>query len=198
MKTTLALVGAALLLAASGLAGPDVIIRERAKELRDQNNVRQGVAPPSQGATPVVHNPAATLVTTSPALARLQADLAAIKAGAQVTPAQKQRLTQDLLAVAQGAKPGATAPKLAEDLSAAFAERPLSASSRARLVQEIDAVLNPAKYPQAKMEGIFADVQAVFQAREDNPMASQARKQAQVISGDVKAMAAEVRGGGVR
>ncbi len=191
MKTILTLTG--LLLAGVALAGPQEIIKQRAKELSNQNNVRQGVAPPTQAATPVAQNPGAAAPVASPALTRLQADLAAIKAGTPVTAAQTQRLTQDLLAVAQGGKPTTTAPKLAEDLANAFAERPLSAASRARLVQELDAVLNPAKYPTAKMDGIFADVQAIFQEREDNPMASQSRQKAQAIADNVKAMAREVQ-----
>jgi len=48
-------------------------------------------------------------------------------------------------------------------------------------------VLNPAKYPQAKMDGIFTDIQAIFQANGNS------RKTSAMISDDVKALAAEVR-----
>ncbi len=201
MKAGLVLIGVAtVFVTASGFAGPQEIIKQRARELRDQNNVRQGVAPPTQAATPP---PGATTAATaqpavSPALTKLQADLATIKTGSQVTPAQKQQLTQDLLAVAQGTKPATTAPKLAEDLANACAEKQLSPANRSRLVQEIDAVLNPTKYPSAKMDGIFADVQAIFQEREDNPMAASSRRKAQVIAEDVKAMSAEVQRGGAK
>ena len=112
------------------------------------------------------------------------ADIAAIKADAPVTAAQKQALADDFVAVAQGAKPSqASAAKLAEDLSAALASKPLPSESRARLVQELDAILNPAKYPQAKMPAIFDDIQAIFQVNGLD------RKRASAIGDDVKALA---------
>ena len=57
-------------------------------------------------------------------------------------------------------------------------------------MQELDAVLNPAKYPQAKLEGIIRDVQAIFQ---ENGLA---RMKAVAIADDVKAIAAEIQKGG--
>jgi hypothetical protein len=179
------------LVSISAQADPAVIIRERAKELSNQNNVRQGVASPTQPAlsTPTPSAPAGP--TLSPALLRFNTEIAAIRADAQVTPDQKQKLAQDLIVSAQGAKPSlVSTSKLAADLSAAFTEKPLSAISRARFVQELDAVLNPAKYPQAKLDGIIRDVQAIFQ---ENGLA---RMKAMAIADDVKAIAAEIQKGG--
>ena len=191
MKTKLGLLLCALLPLASAFGGSETIIRERAKELRNQNNVRQGVAPPTTAAPAPVSAPNANVAAApaqSPAVARLQADLAAIQGGSAPTATQKQRLAQNLLAVAQGAKPSLeTAGKWAEDVSAAFAEKPLSPTSRARFVQELDAVLNPTRYPQAKPDGIFADVQAIFQ---ENGLK---REKAAAISNHVKTLAAEAR-----
>jgi len=164
MKTILTPIALAVLLTGNLFAGPDVIIRERAKELRDQNNVRQGVAPPTQAPQPATVANAPTGPTLSPSLVRFQAELAGIKADAPVTPDQKQKLSQDVLMAAQGNKPTPeSVNKFVVDLTAAFSEKPLSATSRARFTQELDAVLNPAKYPQAKMDGIFTDMQATFQ-----------------------------------
>ena len=165
MKIPLALTSILTLLTQLALADSSSIIKQRAKELVNENNVRQGVAPPTQA-------PSAPNTTTptpppqSPNIARLQADLAALKADVPATPEQKQKLAQDLMAAAEtGTKPTADAANaMAEALAAAFNQKPLSSEHRARLVTEIDAVLNPSKYPQAKMEGIFADVQAIFQA----------------------------------
>src|SRR6185503_5924339 len=85
----------------------EVIIKQRAKELSNQNNVRQGVAPPAQppGA------PAATPVTQAqnPALTKLQTDLAAIQAGSIPTAEQKQKIATDIIAASQGTKPSAAA-----------------------------------------------------------------------------------------
>ena len=166
MKIPLALIiGAAAI--ASALAGPETIVRERAKELNNQNNVRQGVAPPTQSA----HAPPAqgTQGTAAPVpstqnLMKLQVDLASISMGATITGDFKQKLAADIISAAQGAKPSAAAAaKLAESLTAGFVIKPLSASSRARFLQELDEVLNPGKYPQANMGAIYGDIQAIFQ-----------------------------------
>ena len=94
----------AMLLADTVFAQADMIIKKHALELRDQNNVRQGVAPPSQAARPVTAPAQGTSPTpVQQSIAKLRADLTAIKANSQVTPDQKQKITKDLIAVAQGA-----------------------------------------------------------------------------------------------
>src|ERR1700674_3101995 len=105
MKTTIVFVGVAVLSAASVLAGPADIIKQRAKELNNQNNVRQEVAPPTQPTQP----PASTPPPSSQSLTRLQADLAVIQGGSVVTAEQKQKLANGLIAAAQGAKPSPAA-----------------------------------------------------------------------------------------
>jgi hypothetical protein len=187
MKAQFALCLAAILVPAAVFAQADQIIKQRAKELRDQNNVRQGVTPstvpPAAHPAPAV---AAPPTAQQQALSRFQSALAAITAGSQVTVAQKQALSRDLLGAAQGVpRPlPATVDKLVAELTAAFSEKPLSATSRARFVQEVDAVLNPAKYPQAKMDAIYADIQAIFQ---ENGLA---RNKAVEIADTLKAAAA--------
>jgi hypothetical protein len=192
MKIAFAIAGAALFFAANApAAGTDYIIKQHAKEIRDQNNVRQGVAPPTQAPQP--GGTQAPAPAPSPGVGKLKTDLAAIKAGSTVTEEQKQQLTRDIMEVAQTAKPAsATARKLANDLADAFIEKPLSATSLSRFVQELDAVFNPGKFPQAKPEGIFADVQAIFQE------GGEVRRKAVTISDGVKAVAGEIKGGGVK
>jgi hypothetical protein len=189
MKTTCALLLATFLPVC--LFASDDLAKQRAKELVNQNNVRQGIAAPTQApkpvATPQVVNPAAA--RQQQAVAKLRADIAAIKTGSAVTAQQKQQLANDLIAVADGPnKPSAaSATKWAEDVSAACSEMALSDTSRGRFVQEIDAVLNPSKYPSAKMDAIFTDVQAIFQADGTK------RKNAVQISEDVKALASDCK-----
>jgi hypothetical protein len=188
MKATFALVGAATLLAGTVFAGNEIIVKQRAKELSNQNNVRQGVTPP--GATPPApQTPSAPAPTQSAAIRAFQADLAALKADTPATAEQKQKMAQHVIAAAEGrAKPtAATASKFAGDVASAFAEKPLSAEIRARFVQDLDGVLNPAKYPQAKPDGIVSDVQAIFQAN------GCARKTATAIADDVRTLSNEVR-----
>jgi hypothetical protein len=196
MKMVFAQAGILTLLACSALAGPDVIIRERAKELRDQNNVRQGVAPPSQpaqAAKPATATTAAapgtTLTPQQANLVRLQTDLASFKADSPVTAAQQQRLANDLSAVAQGPnKPSTLAiSKLANSLAAALAQKPLGAPERSRLLQNLNAALNGASLPQSQMQAIAADIQAIFQANGGN------RDRAVAVGNDVKAVGVEVQ-----
>ena len=155
MKRAFALFGAATLLAGSVFAGPEGVLK-RARETRDQNNVRQGVPSPAQPSQPgQPGRPAAPAVPTTPntqlqqSLARVRANLAAIQANSTVTAGQKQQLTTNLLACAQGAgkpSPG-TVAALADSLTAAFAQKPLSEGSRNRLVSDLAAVLNPSRIP---------------------------------------------------
>lgn len=174
-------------MAANIAVGQDAQIKQRAKELRDQNNVRQGVVPGTQA------SPTTTAPKLSASMVQFQTGLAGIQAGIEMDTAQRKQLSQDLLATAQGGKPSAeSVNKLVADLAAAFAEQPLPATSRGRLVVELDAVLNPAKYPQAKLEGIFKDIQAMFQ---ENGLT---RNKAVTIAEDVKAIAAEVQRGGAK
>ena len=184
------MIGAAALAAGSVFAQSDVIIKKRAQEIRDQNNVRQGVTPPSQPALP------ATTPTTSASptpvqqsIAKLRADLTAIKANAPVSAEQKQKITRDLMAIAQGAsKPSqATAANLANSLAAAFAEKPLEDKDCSRLMSDLAAVLNPGKIQSAQMQAIHADIQAIFQAN------GMARKDAVKLLDQVKAVGAETQ-----
>ena len=196
MKTVLSLVGAATLVAGSVFAGPDVIIKQRAQEIRDQNNVRQGVTPPGQAASP--SQPLAPSASSAPSpvlqqgLAKLRADLAAFKPNSPVTPQQKLQLKNDLLASAQGAgKPSsATISVLADSLSAAFTQSAFPDKDRDRLVSRLAAVLNPANIQSAQMDAIYADVQAIFQAN------GLTRKDAVKIVDQVKAVGAETRKSG--
>lgn len=186
MKRIFALLLTGTLLAGQLLAQDQIAI-QRAKELVRQNNVRQGIAAPTQPPPPQAPSAAAT--AQQQALAKLRGDLAAIQPNHPATAQQKQQLATDLIAVAGGAKPSMTsASKWAEDVSAACTELTLPADRRARFVQEIDAVLNPGKYPQAHMDAIFADMQAIFQAD------GTTRRNAVKISDDAKTLAAEAKG----
>jgi len=196
MKIVLALVGVLMLLATHVFAQADIIIKQRAKEIRDQNNVRQGITPATQPAHP--SQPGTPTASTAPTpllkqnLAKLQADLAAIQANSSLTAVQKQQLTKDLLACAQGAsKPSeSTISPLADSLAAAFAQKPLSDTDRGRLVSRLAAVLNPANIQSAQMQAIYADIQAIFQVN------GMARKDAVKIVDQAKVVAAETQRSG--
>ena len=193
MKTVFALIGASALVASSVFGQADVIIKKRALEIRNQNNVQQGVAAPSQPVQP--GQPAAPAASSAPSpllqqnLAKVRADLAAFKPNSPVTPQQKLQLKNDLLASAQGAgKPSpATISVLADSLSAAFTQTAFPDKDRDRLVSRLAAVLNPARIQPAQMQAIYDDVQAIFQAN------GMARKEAVKIVDQVKVIGAETQ-----
>jgi hypothetical protein len=190
MKSLLVLIGASTLVAGGVFAQADVIIKKRALEIRNQNNVQQGVAAPNQPAQP--GQPAAT-PAPSPILqqnlAKVRADLAAFKPNSPVTPQQKLQLKNDLIASAQGAgkpSPG-TISVLADSLSAAFTQTAVPDKDRDRLVSRLAAVLNPGKIQPSQMQAIYDDIQAIFQAN------GMARKDAVKIVDQVKVIGAETQ-----
>jgi hypothetical protein len=186
MKIALVLAAANVFLIGSVLAGPETIVRERAKELSNQNNVRQGFAPPTQAQptpTTTPGTPPPQAPPKSQAVLQFETDLGAIKANEPVTPPIKKKLADDILAIAEGTKPSPiAAAKLAEDLATAASAKPLDSKYRSRLGMELDAILNPSKYPKSNPSGIFSDIQATFQANGSD------RKQAVAIADDVKGL----------
>lgn len=168
MKTWIFTIGACLAFS-TAFAGPEMIIKQRAKDLRDQNNARQGV-PPAAPAVPAQPQRPATApaqsVQATPAqqsLMRFNAELGAIKAGAVLDEAQKQKLARELTGAAQYKKPAAAAvDRVVTALFKAAAAKPLPAMARTRIVQDLDAILNPAKYPQAKLPAIYDDLHSTL------------------------------------
>ncbi len=197
MRVLASIIGSSVLLAISAFGqGSEAIIKQHAKDLRDQNNARQGVPPPSQPATAPGQSspPAAQLPPQTPqqqAFARLQTDLVAIKPDSTVLPAQTQQIAQDLLAAAQGAgKPSSqSVAKLANDLAAALAEKNQSAHNLGRLMQDLSALFNNTNLSASQTQAIIADVEAIFQ----KSGASAAK--AAAIADDVKAATAEIQKG---
>jgi hypothetical protein len=190
MKTVFALIGASALVAGSVFGQADVIIKKRALEIRNQNNVQQGVAAPNQPAQP--GQPAASSAPSpllQQNLAKVRADLAVFKPNSPVTPQQKLQLKNDLLASAQGVgKPSpATISVLADSLSAAFTQTAVPDKDRDRLVSRLAAVLNPGRIQPAQMQAIYDDIQAIFQAN------GMARKDAVKIVDQVKVIGAETQ-----
>src|SRR5437762_12892812 len=183
MKLAWVLAAANVLAIGNVLAGPETIVRERAKELSNQNNVRQGVAPPTQSQpTPSTApgTPPPQAPPKSQAVLQFETDLGSIKASDQVTPAIKKKLADDILAIAEGTKPSPTsAAKLDEDLAMAASAKPIDPKYLSRLGMELDAILNPAKYPKSNPYGIVSDIQATFQTNGSD------RQKADAIADDV-------------
>lgn len=174
---------AAVLAATCAFAGPEILIKQRAKEARNQNNVRQGVpvAPPPQPAAPATPGqPARPTGGLSPAaqqnIATFQADLAAMKT--------KPPLAAHLTAAALGAaKPSPDAiAKLAADLQTALTGVDLGADSQLRLARELNATVNGTNLSRDQIKAITADAQAILQA------AGVKRPEAAAVADDMKAV----------
>jgi hypothetical protein len=174
-------------------------IKRRAKELSNQNNVRQGAPPPAQPAkqpvAPQGKTATAKPITASPAslqqqnISKLTGHFAAIKPGVAVTPEQKQQLIKDMIGAARGpAKPSVAAvTKYVNDLAEALGEKSLGSADQNRLAQNVEAVLNGERLPSAQFDAIIEDVQAILQ------VGGTKRNLAITIANDLKAVGSELR-----
>lgn len=185
----LAVAVSAVTTAAQGAAG--VIVKQRAKETRDQSNVRQGVPSPAQPGTPAAP-PAPTPGQVPPNpraqnIALLQTDLAAMIG--KTAPAEvKQRFARNLLAAAPGKKPASpTVMQFVDGLAPVLTGISLEASERARLAQNLNAVFDAASIAPNRLNAIFSDVQAILQ------VGGARRQDALAVVGDLRAVAAEIQ-----
>jgi hypothetical protein len=173
--------------------GSAVMIKNRAKEVVNQNNVRQGVPPTSQpppSPTPGQGNPA----TPSPAvvqahnIAKIKTDIAGFKTGSLATAEQKQQFIKDLAVAARSTKPSLpTVTKSVDSLISGLSEASLTSDQQSRLAQNIESVLNSKPLPASQFDAIVNDVQAIFQ------VGGVKRTTAVSIASDLKAVGAEVR-----
>ncbi|MFO1511329.1 MAG: hypothetical protein U1F83_00180 [Verrucomicrobiota bacterium] len=192
MKNPLALAAIVGLLAQPVFGqGSAVMIKNRAKEVVNQNNVRQGVPLPSQTTpppTPVPATPATPVVPQAQSLAKIKTDIAGFKTGSSGTAEQKQQFIKDLATAARSAKPSLpTVTTFVEALMAGLSEATLTPEQQGRLAQNIEAVLNSKPLAASQFEAIIADVQAIMQ------VGSLKRTTAAAIANDLKAVGAEVR-----
>ena len=176
--------------------GSEQIIKQRAKDLRDQNNAQQGVAPPAQapapatGVTPPAQTaPAQPLTPQQLAISRLLKSLTAIRPESKLTPELKSQLTSSLIGVAQGTpKPSSQAAiRLSEDLAVALYQKLLTNVTRNRLAQNLNAILNPANMQASQVADIVADIQTLLES--SGIPAYDAKKAA----GSAQALASELR-----
>lgn len=192
MKTPLVLVllTSSLVLPVFG-QGAAIMIKNRAKEVVNQNNVRQGVPPPAPPPTATVpaHSPGATpVVPQAQSLEKLKVALAGFKTGALPTAEQKQQFLKDLAFTARSRKPSLpTTKKLVDSLTAALTEASLTADQQARLARDLDSVLNSKPLVTTQFDAVIADVQAILQ------VGGLKRTAAVNVAKDLKAVGLEVR-----
>ncbi len=172
------------------LAGPEQIIKQRAKDARDQNNTQQGVppAPPKVTSTPAAAPTISTMPPQTPE-ARVDTGMLSVKTNTPVTAAQIQQFARSLAAAVQGPnKPSdATLQKLSKDLLTTLSEKALSPNLRSRLLQDLMAVLNGPSLTAAQAKNVITDIQGVLQ------MGGASAAKATVVADDVRAVSAEIR-----
>lgn len=205
MKKMTFLLGAVAL--AAGLhahAQSDMIIKQRAKALRDANDAQvraqEGRDTP---AAPAANQPAATQpAPAAPApppsqvdlqlkqnLEKLQTDLTTIKPGAPASDDVKQLLQADFATLAKGSiRPSATnLSKLAVDLGAAFSGPGTAIREPNQLAQAINVVVNSSMYTAAQAQSFIVVAQTTLKSS-GVPEAS-----VETLTSDLKAILAEVQ-----
>lgn len=170
-------------------------VKRRARDLSNQNNVRQGVPPPVQvpprAAQPVVSR---TVVATNSAtlqarnVAKIQKDLAAMKTSSVASDGQKQQLVIDITGCARGTKPGLTSVKaFVDSLAGVLPDGTVTPEHQSRLAQNIEAVTNSKEFSPVQYDAILADVKATLE------VAGIKRKAAEVPVKNLKGIGDEVR-----
>jgi hypothetical protein len=146
---------------AAGQSGVAEQVRQRALQLNQQNNARQGVPPPAapQTSPPPAAKPDPVLAATLQNIANLQRDLTDL----QNDPARKQPLINDLTAAAQSARPSNRAlAKLAADLATALQGKHLSPEQLKKLAQNSHALCNSSHLSEKQRQTIFEEVQKIL------------------------------------
>jgi hypothetical protein len=180
-------------LIAGNAAASAILVKEKAKQLRDQNNQQQGIPPqPGYPAAPSATPPSgAQGISTAQQqlIDKLQADLGAIKPGATVAAEQKEQLQNDCSALAKGvsrpSKP--VLAKLAADLSAALSGKSVSAKEQAQLARAVNVVVNSANLSAAQVQTYVNAAQSALKA------SGIAEQDAENVVADLKAIAAELQ-----
>ena len=189
MKKLSTILAVVLLAAITAQAGPEIIVKQRAKEVVNQNNVRQGVGAPG---APAPQNPQAQAVRPLPPdpVAKLKADIAVIVSKPSVSAELKKQFTTNLLAAARGSKKPtrAVVEKFGNSLCDALAGKAIETPVQTRLAQDINLALNSASLTPQRMTEVGDDLQAILQT------AGVARGPAISITGEMKAISAELQG----
>ena len=144
-------------------------------------------APPQNNPNP---QPDPALQATLQNIDSLRKDFTAVGGAADAASlaTQKQSLTNDLAAAAQGAKPQpASVSKLADDLATAFAGKEKLRAPQTKLAQYVHAVFNSSHLTTAQQQMIFDGVQKIL-----NDGGASPDETANVVN-DIKTIASETK-----
>jgi hypothetical protein len=193
-----------LLMVATAQAGSEHLVKQKAKDVRDQQNERQGVraaapavvpARPASPTQPTVtpYAPRQAAPAVSAQAATISDTLGVVQQADPITEEQTRALAQSLSTAARGStKPSANAiTKLANDLSNAIAGVDITASQRARLAGKIETALNE-PLTAKEMETLATEVHDMLRD------AGAGRVEAKVVSNDLRSIIADNQRGGSR
>jgi len=190
MQITFTLMLIVVLCALPTQAGPEDLVKQRAKNVRDQNNAQQGVpgrTPPGQStpSSPATAKPAP--IKPTPA-AKIKTDLMGWHAEKTVSAASRQTFTTDLLAAARGSKrpPKAAVEKLSASLATALGGKAIGTAELSRLTQNLNLAVNSAGLSQERLEEIATQFQTDLESTGASPEAAAAAAK------DLKAVMAEL------
>ena len=182
-------------------AGPEHLIKQRSKDVRDQSNERQGVVSPSPSGAPAGSPPSPQPATAPPAArpsgpalspqaSQLAQSLGSLSAGADVTESQKQQLHESLVQAARGeVRPSeAKIRRLAGDLAAAAEGTSLNSSQRSTLASQLERALNES-LEASEMEALASQVLETLRG------AGAGKVDATIVANDLKSIIAELRRG---
>jgi hypothetical protein len=177
----------------TALAQSDVIIKQRARNLGNAGNAQQEAPPSGAPGAPPAAPPAPPLSPAEQEIKRnvdkLETDLIAIKAGADVSDDQKQTLHGDLDTLARASvKPSKAAlAKLTDDLAAALSATNTSPRERGQLAQAVNVVVNSSMTTPAQAESFVVVAETALRSGGVDETG------VQTISDDLKAILAEVQ-----
>lgn len=146
----------------------DVIIKNKAKAIRDANNARQGIEP-NQPAAPAAPAPGAGSAATNSGphgidptqqanIDKLTEDLGAIKAGVRVPLDQRAQMHTNVLVLAKSAKPsGQAVTNLVKDLCMAIAGSgvALKEGGPSQIAHAINVVVNSVNLSSSQVQPVI-------------------------------------------
>jgi len=158
----------AVLVTATAHAGPESLVKQRAKDVRDQNDARQGIPaapPPAQPAGPQASEASRPTAAKRSAAAKLKSDLTAWQTQKPVKAEARQEFASDLQSAVRGSKSPSTSSlkKFSESLAEALGGKNLGSADLSKLVENINLALNSASLSEERTGEIAAAVQAVLE-----------------------------------
>jgi len=156
-----------VLVTVSGRADVYSSALQKARNVADQNNARQGITgQPAPPPPPAAAQPDPVLAATLQNITNLQADLAML----QTDPGRKQPLINDLNAAAAGQRPSnESVSRLVDDLAPVLSGKTLPPDQLRKIAQALHAFCNSSHLSEAQQRTLLTDTAKNLQAPGSTP-----------------------------